>query len=127
MPKHRRQAAPPVRHRSSCPIAGPLDLLGDRWTLVVVRDLFRGRRHFSEFEASPEGISSNILADRLRRLEEAGLVRREAYQQHPLRFAYALTPKGAELKPILAALAGWAMRHLPGVKPDPALVAALGG
>jgi DNA-binding HxlR family transcriptional regulator len=113
--------------RSSCPISGALDLLGDRWTLLLVRDLFRGLTRYGEFLAGPEGIPTNILADRLVRLEAAGIVERKPYQQNPPRYAYTLTPKGADLKPVLAAHAAWAMKHLPRVQADKALAAALRG
>ena len=112
-------------HRSTCPIASALDLLGDRWSLLVIRDLFRGMTRYGEFAASPEGIPTNILADRLARLETLGLIRREAYQQNPPRYAYTLTPKGADLKPVLGALGMWARRHIPGVQPNKELSALL--
>jgi len=111
--------------RSFCPIACSLDLLGDRWTLLVIRDLFRGLTRYGEFLASPEGIPTNILADRLERLEQAGLIKSDPYQLNPPRFTYTLTPKGVDLKPVLGALAGWAMRHMPRVQPDKELVATL--
>lgn len=111
--------------RSPCPIACSLDLLGDRWTLLIVRDLFRGLTRYGEFAAGPEAIPTNILADRLARLEAAGLIRSEPYQQNPPRYAYTLTPKGADLKPVLGALAGWAARHLPHTQPDQELAALL--
>ena len=98
--------------QSGCPIASALDLLGDRWTLVVLRDVLTGKRLFKEFLDSPEGISTNILADRLRRLEEWGLLERRAYQQNPQRHAYVLTKKGADLLPALQALCRWANRYI---------------
>ena len=100
------------RERSGCPIASTLDLIGDRWTLVVLRDLLTGKQIFKQFLESPEGISTNILADRLRRLEEWGLVERHAYRRRPLRFRYALTRKGAELLPTLQALSRWGNRYV---------------
>lgn len=101
--------------RSPCPIANTLDLIGDKWTLLIVRDLlFFGKRQYREFTASPEGIPSNILADRLKRMEAAGLIRKAPYQSNPVRYAYALTPKGADLKEVLVALIGWGNRHIPG-------------
>ena len=98
--------------RSGCPIASVLDLLGDRWTLVVLRDLLTGKRTYGEFLASPERISTNILADRLRRLEAWGLVEREPYRERPLRFAYPPTQKGADLLPVLQALCRWGNRYI---------------
>jgi DNA-binding HxlR family transcriptional regulator len=100
--------------RSACPIAKVLDLLGDRWTLLVIRDLlFTGKRRFGELLGSPEGIPTNILTDRLRRLEEGGLVEKNPYQLRPPRYEYQLTAKGKDLLPALRALAEWSLRHLP--------------
>lgn len=107
--------------RSVCPIANALDLIGDKWTLLVVRDLlFLGKRQFGEFIQSPERIPSNILADRLKRLEKAGLVTRKPYQNRPVRYEYRLTPKGADLLPVLKEMVRWASRHIPGVAKPPA-------
>lgn len=106
--------------RSSCPIAGALDLIGDKWTLLVIRDLlFLGNRKFGELQSSPEKIPTNLLSDRLRRLEEHGLVVKEAYQERPPRYEYRLTAKGADLFPVLRALAQWANRHIPGTMVPP--------
>ncbi len=71
--------------RSPCPIANTLDLIGDKWSLLVIRDLRRGKCTYSELLDSPEGIPTNILADRLKRLEEAGGIERSAYQERPVR------------------------------------------
>lgn len=108
--------------RSPCPIANTLDLIGDKWTLLIVRDLlFFGKRQYRELAASPEGIPSNILADRLKRLEQARLILKKPYQERPVRYAYALTERGAELKPVLLALIEWGNRHIPGTyRPTPA-------
>ena len=125
MAKSSRSKASSTERRSSCPVAYSLDLLGDRWTLLVVRDLFRGLTRYGEFLASPEGIPTNILADRLERLEKAGVIESEPYQLNPPRYAYTLTPKGSDLKPVLGALANWAMRHEPRVQPDKELAALL--
>jgi DNA-binding HxlR family transcriptional regulator len=102
-----------MQRRSNCPVACALDLAGDRWTLLVVRDLLRGRRTYGELAASPEGIPTNILADRLRRMEAGGLVKATAYQRRPVRYAYALTAKGRGLEEVLSALARWGKRHIP--------------
>ncbi len=124
-----RSRHPDPRHvtRSSCPIAGALDVIGDRWTLLVVRDLFAGKRRYGEFQASTEGVPTNILADRLARLARAGLVDRVAYQKHPPRHDYRLTPAGEELRPVLGALAAWGLRRVAGTKADPKVLAALRG
>ena len=102
--------------RSPCPVACTLDLLGDRWTLLVIRDLFHGRRRYGEFAAAPEGIPTNLLADRLARLEAAGIVARRPYQRHPPRHEYRLTPKGRALRPLLRAMAAWGKAHLAGTR-----------
>jgi DNA-binding HxlR family transcriptional regulator len=102
--------------RSRCPVSGALDLIGDRWTLLVVRDLFWGKARFGEFEASPEGIPTNILAARLQKLERAGLVGRKLYQDNPPRYSYFLTPKGRSLGPVLSCLVTWGKRNIPGTR-----------
>ncbi len=117
MEEHDRSCPTP---RSDCPIAGALDLIGDRWTLLVVRDLlFLGNRRFGDFLSSPEKIPTNLLSDRLRRLEENGIVVKVSYQERPPRYEYQLTAKGADLFPVLRALAGWANRHIPGTMVPP--------
>lgn len=125
MPKARTSAK--ATPRSTCPIACALDLVGDRWTLLIVRDLLRGKSRYGEFIESAEGIPTNILADRLERLEKAGIITSAAYQQNPPRYAYALTPKGKGLKPILGMLALWSMEHLPKTEPDKQLLKLLRG
>src|SRR5438270_4073320 len=108
-PRAQRRATP---LRSPCPVAGALDLLGDRWTLLVVRDLlFYRKRRFAEFLASPEGIATNILADRLGRLEHAGLVTRHRYQARPVREEYRLTTRGRALAAALRELIRWGQKH----------------
>lgn len=100
--------------RSQCPIAAALDLLGDKWTLLVVRDLLLfGKKRFGELLASPEKIPTNILTDRLRRLEEAGIVIKVPYLKSPPRYEYQLTPKGTGIFPILRTLIDWGNRHFP--------------
>ena len=95
--------------RSPCPVACALDLFGDRWTLLVIRDLFLGRSRFKDFAASPEGIPTNLLSDRLERLVQGGLVRRVPLPGGK-RFAYELTGKGEALRPVLLALKEWGLR-----------------
>src|SRR4051812_4841615 len=90
--------------RSACPVACTLDVIGDRWTLLVVRDLLLGKRRFGDFLQSAEGIPTNILTDRLKRLERAGLVATSRYLEHPPRFEYHLTPEGQALAPIVRAI-----------------------
>ena len=106
--------------RSDCPIANTLDLIGDKWTLLVVRDLlFLGKRLYGEVMQSPEGIPSNILADRLKRLEDAGLLERSPYQQNPVRYEYRLTPKGTGLFPVLREMIRWGNKHIQGTTVPP--------
>jgi DNA-binding HxlR family transcriptional regulator len=105
--------------RSNCPVASALDVVGDKWTLVVLRTIFAGRHRYGELADIPEKIASNILADRLIRLEEYGLVTKRPYQDAPIRHEYRLTPKGADLLPVLQALAGWSARHIPDRWPAP--------
>lgn len=106
--------------RSPCPIAGALDLVGDRWTLLVIRDLLLyDKRRFSEFLSSPERIASNILADRLERLERCGLVERRQYADHPTREEYHPTARGWDLVPVLRELIRWGQRHVPGTAKHP--------
>ena len=107
--------------RSSCPITNSLDVLGDKWTLVVVRDLALGKRRYQEFMDSSEQIASNILADRLKQLERSHIVTRQAYQQNPTRYEYILTEKGEGLKPILRALVVWGQQHFPSNKVIPTI------
>ena len=105
--------------RSSCPITNVLDLLGDKWTLLVIRDLVLGKRRYQEFLSSPEEMASNILAERLNRLQASGLIRRRAYQRNPIRYEYLLTQKGKALEPILEAIITWGKRQYPGTERFP--------
>jgi DNA-binding HxlR family transcriptional regulator len=100
-----RQAA--TKLRSSCAVASTLDLVGDKWSLLVIRDLLHGKRTYGEILQSPEGIPTNILADRLARLEQAGIIESAAYQERPVRYAYTLTPKGRDLGDVVGALVRW--------------------
>lgn len=102
--------------RSPCAVACTLDLVGDRWSLLVVRDLLLGKVTYGELQQSPEGIPTNILADRLKKLENAGLIAKSAYQQHPVRYAYELTKKGKSLSDILRAIVRWGLEQIPGTR-----------
>ena len=97
--------------RSECPIASSLDILGDKWTLLVLRDLLDGKTRFSEFERSPESIPTNILTDRLRRLELTGLLERRVSESSS-RATYHPTDEGRALRPVLIALAAWGNEYL---------------
>jgi DNA-binding HxlR family transcriptional regulator len=100
--------------RSPCPIATTLDLVGDRWTLVILRDLLMGKSRYSAFLASPERITTNILADRLARMEKEGLIEKRPYQSHPVRHDYSLTEKGRALLPMMQEMCRWANQFIPG-------------
>lgn len=105
---------PSACKRSVCPVASALDILGDKWTLLVVRDLLLGKATYGELQASPEKVPTNILADRLRRLEAAGLLCKQPYQDRPVRYAYRLTEMGRDLGPVLEGMMRWASKHIPG-------------
>jgi DNA-binding HxlR family transcriptional regulator len=100
--------------RSPCAVACTLDLVGDKWSLLVVRDLLRGNVTYGELQNSPERIPTNILADRLKRLEKAGLISKSAYQDHPVRYAYELTDKGKSLREVIRAIVRWGLEQIPG-------------
>jgi DNA-binding HxlR family transcriptional regulator len=103
-----------VRKRSGCPIDFALDVFGDRWTLLVIRDLvFGGKRHFKEFMDSPEGIASNILATRLKKLEAQGLISRRIDPQSRKQLVYELTDKGLDLVPTLIDIIAWGAKYDP--------------
>jgi DNA-binding HxlR family transcriptional regulator len=94
-----------------CPVATSLDLVGDRWTLQIVRDLLRGRSRFNDLRESVEGIPASVLSDRLKMLEQAGVVTRRFYSDHPPRAEYLLTAKGHGLGVVVGALASWGERY----------------
>ncbi len=106
-----------VGGRSPCPVACCLDLLGDKWTLLVVRDLLLGKTTYTGFQNSPESIPTNILAERLKRLLAAGVIEKSRYQERPVRYAYHLTPKGHDLMPVLSAMIDWGNKYIPGTVP----------
>ena len=111
MKKSRRAVA---SRRSDCPIANALDLLGDRWSLLVVRDLvFRGFREFGQFLAGGEGISTNILTERLERLQCAGLIVRSDHPEDGKKYVYRLSEKGIDLIPVLIQLTLWGAKYTP--------------
>jgi DNA-binding HxlR family transcriptional regulator len=100
------------RRRSDCPISSALDLLGDKWSLLVMRDvLLRGKCHYREFLASEEGIATNILADRLSRLDAAGLLERTGEDPRSGRQSYHATEKGKDLIPLLLEMMVWSAAH----------------
>jgi DNA-binding HxlR family transcriptional regulator len=102
------------KKRSPCPVACTLDVIGDKWTLLVVRDLACGKQSFNAFCRSPEKIATNILADRLERLVANGLAEKFTSADQPGRDAYRLTTKGKSLAPVLTAIANWGLAHIKG-------------
>ncbi|HEY1084272.1 MAG TPA: helix-turn-helix domain-containing protein [Prosthecobacter sp.] len=102
--------------RSQCPVACSLDIFGDRWTLLVVRDLVLGHSRFGEFVSSPEGIPTNILSDRLEKLQQHDIIQQRPATQGGKRMAYELTEKGRALLPILRAMRDWGLAWEPGTE-----------
>lgn len=104
----------PAKLDPRCPVARTLDIVGERWTLLILRDLVvSGPRKFQDFQRNLPSVSPNTLSARLKTLEAAGIVERRFYDQHPPRAEYVLTEKGAELRPVLRALRAWGERHAP--------------
>jgi DNA-binding HxlR family transcriptional regulator len=102
----------PSDYDLDCPIARTLDVIGERWTLLILRDLFtEGPRKFQDFQRSLRGVSPNTLSARLKLLEEHSLVKRRLYEDYPPRAEYLLTDKGRTLGPILKALLDWGRKH----------------
>ena len=100
-----------------CPVSRTLDIIGDRWTILILRDLIlQGARKFHELQSSLVRISPNTLSARLKTLEEHGIIARRIYEEHPPRAEYALTEKGNELRPVLRTLRAWGEKHIKGVK-----------
>jgi len=108
-----------------CPIARTLDLVGEWWTLLIVRDALLGARRFDDFKGT--GIADNILAARLKRLTEEGILKRRRYQTQPDRYEYLLTVKGAELAPVVLALRTWGKRFTKGPDKSRIVHTACGG
>ena len=106
--------------RSACPIATTLDVIGDKWTLLIIRDIALFNKHKNkDFQQAGEGIPTNILADRLKLLLNYGLIEKQQYQDNPPRFEYHLTGAGKDMMPIIKSMAQWAQRNVEGVKlPD---------
>lgn len=103
------------QRRSNCPIACTLDIVGDRWTMLIIRDmLFFNKSRFDEFLASPEGISTNILSARLKKLEEDELIAKSPYGSHSRRMSYELTAKGRSLGRLVRQFAQWGLENIRG-------------
>jgi DNA-binding HxlR family transcriptional regulator len=104
--------------RSECPINLTLEILGDKWSLLILRDMiFSGKRHFRDLLRSQEGIASNILADRLKRLVAQGLLTKADDPSHKQKAIYSLTPMAIELVPVFALIGAWGRKHLPVSEP----------
>ncbi len=103
-----------TKKRSVCPVACSLDILGDKWTLLLIRDLYCGKSRYSEFLRSPEHIATNILADRLERLIEHRIIEASPSPQRTGSDSYHLTPRGQALLPVLEALKNWGLSHVKG-------------
>jgi DNA-binding HxlR family transcriptional regulator len=115
-----------LKRRSTCPISSALDIFGDKWSLVVMRDLlFQEKRHYGEFHASEEGVATNILADRLERLESAGLIRKTGGDPRSGKQSYAATARGKDLIPVLLEMILWSAKHLPETSTPRELLAEL--
>ncbi len=99
--------------QQACPIARTLDIVGDRWTLLLIRDLRRGHTKFADLLTSLRGISPTVLSERLQSLERDGMVERRLYSEHPPRAEYALTEKGNSFAPVLQAFYAWGTEHAP--------------
>ena len=101
-------------HRSHCPVNLGLEVFGDKWSLVIIRDLmFEGKRYFRELLQSDEKIASNILTDRLAMLEREGIISKANSPVHRQKYIYSLTEKGIDLLPILIEIGGWSLKHKP--------------
>jgi DNA-binding HxlR family transcriptional regulator len=110
---------PDQNKRSSCPVSCALDILGDKWTLLVIRDiLFLQKQYFQDFLESPEKIASNILSDRLKKLEECNIVLRQRDPDNARRIIYTLTDKGLDLSPAILELLRWGAKHDPESNPN---------
>jgi DNA-binding HxlR family transcriptional regulator len=100
-----------------CPVARGLSVIGDRWTVLILRDCFQRVRRFEQFQQRL-GVTRHVLANRLRKLEDAGVLRKERYQERPPRYEYRLTEAGKELYPVLVSLIKWANEHVPSTVPS---------
>ena len=110
-----------TERRSDCPVSCVLDLVGDRWTLLVVRDLLLGKEHFDDFLASPEKIATNILSRRLHTLQSLGYVERLPGKKDRRRHTYRLTDQGQPLRKLVRSMKKWGLKNIPGTRfPEPA-------
>ncbi|MEM6582313.1 MAG: helix-turn-helix domain-containing protein [Pseudomonadota bacterium] len=111
----------PHARRSDCPIACTLDLIGDRWNLLIIRDLALGKQHFDELVESEEGIATNVLTKRLKYLCEVGLIKKVASEDDARRVCYSLTAAGESLEGPLEAIIDWGLENVPNTRLIPAM------
>lgn len=112
--------------RSDCPISYALDFFGDKWTFLVIRDLaFEGKKFYSDFLNSKEGIATNILSNRLKKLEENGVIKSAIYPEKKSKKVYSLTPKGKDLIPVLIEMILWSAKYDPTLAVPPAFLEKL--
>jgi DNA-binding HxlR family transcriptional regulator len=106
-----------MSRRSDCPVSCILEVVGDTWTLLLMRDiLFLDKHRYDEFLNSPEGISSNVLTNRLHQMEKSGLIEKVPYGNHRYRYSYTATEKGQDLKPLLKEMSTWGFKHCENAK-----------
>ena len=108
--------------RSDCPVSYALDFFGDKWTFLIIRDLVEGKKFYKDFLNSKEGIATNILSDRLKKLESNGLVVSQVYEKLKTKKEYSLTEKGKDLIPVLIEMILWSDKHHPGLAVDQQLL-----
>ena len=101
-----------IEQRSDCPVSYALDFFGDKWTFLIIRDMvFDGKRFYNDFLGSKEGVATNVLSDRLKRLEAVGVVESRVYEKLRTKKEYLLTEKGKDLIPVLVEMMAWSARH----------------
>lgn len=101
-----------IEKRSDCPVSYAMDFFGDKWSLLIIRDLmFYGKKFFKEFRASKEKIATNILSDRIKKLEMAGIIASQIYEKHRSQKVYVLTQKGIDLIPVLVEIMAWSAKY----------------
>lgn len=101
-----------IAHRASCPVETTLEVIGGRWKVLILRELFEGVKRFGQLQRALNGITQKMLTQQLRELEADGIIHREVYRQVPPKVEYSLKPRGESLKPILEAMHLWGMEHL---------------
>ena len=105
-----------MHNRSICPLANCLDLTGDKWTLVLLRDMYLGKERYGDFLISDECITTNILSSRLKNMIANGLIEKKPYQEKPMRYKYSLKQSGKDLLPVVQAMSKWADKYISGCR-----------